>query len=166
MNEKIYARIRSMFDAPQIQNSLRGLWVEAMVCEILGNGWTHTGNDWAAWDLERCDGLRVEVKQSAKHQSWGLSTSPPRFDIAAAKGHYPDGKTYLTNATGSRLANVYIFAWHEGQDQRDTSEWLFYVVEAKRLPAGQKTLGLSAIQKLGEPVTASELRKRIMRIRI
>ncbi|WP_139193939.1 hypothetical protein [Pseudorhodobacter antarcticus] len=83
MNREIYARIRDMFDVPQMQNNLRGLWVEAMVCEILGSGWKHTGSDWAAWDLEREDGLRVEVKQSAKQQSWGTSTGPPRFGIAA-----------------------------------------------------------------------------------
>jgi hypothetical protein len=92
-----------MFDVPHMQNSLRGLWVEAMVCEILGSGWKHTGNDWAAWDLERSDGLRVEVKQSARQQSWGTSTSLPRYSIAAAKGHYPDGKTYVDNASATRL---------------------------------------------------------------
>ena len=164
MNEKVYARIRSMFDVPHMQNSLRGLWVEAMVCEILGSGWKHTGNDWAAWDLERSDGLRVEVKQSARHQSWGTSTSLPRYSIAAAKGHYPDGKTYVDNASATRLADVYIFAWHEGEDQREASEWLFYVVEAKRLRDGQKTLGLRAIKKLAEPVSASVLRELMMQV--
>jgi hypothetical protein len=164
MNEKVYARIRSMFDVPHMQNSLRGLWVEAMVCEILGSGWKHTGNDWAAWDLERSDGLRVEVKQSARQQSWGTSTSLPRFSVAAAKGHYPNGKTYVDNALATRLADVYIFAWHEGEDQREASEWLFYVVEAKRLRDGQKTLGLRAINKLAEPVSSSVLRELMMQV--
>jgi hypothetical protein len=164
MKEKVYARIRSMFDVPHMQNSLRGLWVEAMVCEILGSGWKHTGNDWAAWDLERSDGLRVEVKQSARQQSWGTSTSLPRYSVATAKGHYPDGKAYVDNASATRLADVYIFAWHKGEDQRKASEWLFYVVESKRLRDGQKTLGLRAIKKLAEPVSASELRKLMMQI--
>lgn len=165
MNKEIYARIRNMFDVPQMQNNLRGLWVEAMVCEILGSGCTHTGSDWAAWDLEREDGLRIEVKQSAKQQSWGTSTGPPRFGIAAAKGHYPYGKTYIANASGCRLADIYIFAWHDGQDQREVSEWIFYVVDAKLLPNGQKTLGLRTIQKLTESVTASTLRRRVMQMR-
>ncbi len=38
MNSEIFARILGLFDRPQIQNNLRGLWVEAMVCEILGDG--------------------------------------------------------------------------------------------------------------------------------
>lgn len=165
MNRAIYARIRDMFDVPQMQNNLRGLWVEAMVCEILGSGWKHTGSDWAAWDLERKDGLKVEVKQSAKQQSWGTSVGPPRFGIAAAKGHYPDGKTYIANPSGGRMADIYIFAWHDGQDQREVSEWIFYVVDAKLLPNGQKSLGLRAIQKLTEPETASTLCSRIMKMR-
>jgi hypothetical protein len=164
MKEKIHAKIRSMFDVPNIQNSLRGLWVEAMLCEILGGGWKHTGSDWAAWDFERTDGLRVEVKQSARQQSWGTSTSAPRFDITAAKGHYPDGKTYVANTSAARFANVYIFAWHDGHDQRDVSEWQFYVVEASRLPDGQKSLGLGVIKKLTEPLSASMLLEQMRQI--
>lgn len=114
MFEAIFARIRRMYDTPHMQNNLRGQWVEAMIAEILGPGWRHTGGDWAAWDFEREDGLRLEVKQSAQGQSWGKSTSSPRFGIAAAQGHYPDGKAYLPNALGKRFADIYVFAWHEG----------------------------------------------------
>ena len=128
MNRDIYTRILNMFDVPQMQNSLRGLWVEAMVCEVLGSSWKHTGGDWAAWDLERQDGLRIEVKQSAKQQSWGTSTSAPRFGIAAAKGHYHDGKTYIVNASGCRLADIYIFAGTtgrtKGKSRNGYSMWL------------------------------------------
>lgn len=38
MKEQIHERIRKMFDVPVIQNNLRGLWVEVMVCELLGKG--------------------------------------------------------------------------------------------------------------------------------
>ena len=38
MNEAIFSRVRAMFDVPVMQNNLRGLWVEAMVCELLGLG--------------------------------------------------------------------------------------------------------------------------------
>jgi hypothetical protein len=164
MNSEIFARIRGLFDRPQIQNNLRGLWVEAMVCEILGDGWEHTGKDWSAWDVERSDGLRVEIKQSAREQSWGIATSSPRFDISAAKGHYPDGKTYVENVSGLRFADVYIFAWHDGADQRDISQWAFYVVEEKKLPVGRKSLSLQAIRKLASPQTAETLGAAMARI--
>jgi len=37
-----------------------------MLVELLASEWKSTGEDWAAWDLEHSNGLKVEVKQSAK----------------------------------------------------------------------------------------------------
>jgi hypothetical protein len=164
MKEELLRRIQTMFDVPVMQNNLRGLWVELMVFELLGSNWKHAGNDWAAWDLERNDGLRVEVKQSARQQSWGTSTSSPRYSIATAKGYYPDGKTYVPNLTGKRLASLYVFAWHDGGDQRMASEWQFYVLEADKLPKSQKSIGRNALQKLTEPVIATELLREVTRL--
>jgi hypothetical protein len=164
MKEKLLARLRDMFDVPVIQNNLRGLWVELMVLELLGSDWRHAGNDWAAWDLERNDGLRVEVKQSARVQSWGRSAGLPRFSIAPAKGHYPDGQGYVPNLSGNRLANLYIFAWHDGDDQRLASQWEFCVVEADRLPRSQKSIGWNAILRLAQPVKASDLAGELTRL--
>ena len=159
--EQIMKRIQAMFDVPVMQNNLRGLWVEMMVAEILGSDWRQVGNDWAPWDLERSDGLKVEVKQSAFVQSWGNSISAPRFSIAAPKGYYLDGKTYLHNPSGKRPAELYIFAWHEGDDQRVASEWQFYVVQSSRLPAQQKSIGLGAIGELTMAVSSEELPRLI-----
>lgn len=164
MIEAMFSRIRRMFDVPVMQNNLRGLWVEVMICELLGCEWQHTGNDWAAWDLEGPGGMRIEVKQSAKKQSWGPSKNLPRFSIAAAKGHYPDGKTYIENTSGLRFADIYIFAWHEGEDQRRISEWQFFVLDEGRLPPYQKSLSLSGVQKLTAAVVAPELREAVERL--
>lgn len=153
----IFTRITTMFDTPVIQNNLRGLWVEAMICELLGPDWKHTGADWAAWDIEHKDGTKIEVKQSAVAQTWGPSNSAPRFDIKAAAGHYPDGKTYVKNSEGKRYADIYVFAWHDGSDQRNPDEWEFYVVMAKDLPEGQKSIGLSGVRELSSVLTAMEL---------
>jgi hypothetical protein len=160
MIEQIHSRIRRMFDVPQMQNNIRGLWVEAMMCELLGEDWKYTGADWAAWDFERSDGLRLEVKQSAAQQSWG-PTVTARFSIAAAKGFYPDGKTYIENPSGRRLSDIYVFAWHEGKDQRDVEEWEFFIVDSKLLAQGQKTIGLNAVRGLVAPVGASGLCEKL-----
>jgi hypothetical protein len=129
-------------------------------CPALMGNWLVI-NDWAAWDLERCDGLRIEVKQSAAVQSWGPSTSSPRFSIAASRDYYPVGKTYVLNPSHKRFADLYIFAWHEGYDQRAVSEWRIYVVKADRLPEQQKSIGLAAIKKLSTPVGSEELLRKI-----
>lgn len=152
MKDRMLTRIGGMFDVPVMQNNLRGLWVEAMVAELLGPEWKHTGADWAAWDFERADGLRLEVKQSARMQSWGESDSVPRFSVKAALGHYPKDAPYLPNVSGDRLAHVYLFAWHPGADQREPEEWEFYVVRADQLPKGQKGVSLGAIRKVVSPI--------------
>lgn len=164
MDEAAFSHIRRIFDVPVMQNHLRGLWVEAVVCELLGNEWRFTGSDWAAWDFEGLGGVRVEVKQSAKKQSWGHSTSLPRFGISAAQGHYPDGKTYRENVGGHRFADIYIFAWHEGDDQRRISEWMFYVIDESALPPGQKSIGLSGIRKLAAEVAGQRLRAEVKNV--
>ena len=157
MKDRILARIGGMFDVPVMQNNLRGLWVEAMVAELLGPEWKHTGADWAAWDFERADGLRLEVKQSARAQSWGVSNTAPRFSIKAARGHYPDNAPYLPNGSGDRLAHVYVFAWHDGDDQREAQEWKFFLVKADQLRKGQKGISLGAICKMVDPVRCWDL---------
>ena len=155
--DQILRRIQSIFDVPVMQNNFRGLWAEMMVAELLGPNWKHVGTDWMAWDIERADGRKIEVKQSAAHQSWGISTSAPRFSITAPKGYYPDGKRYQVNPEGNRLADLYIFAWHEGKDQRLPSEWQFYVVQSNDLPENQKSIGLGTIKRLATEVTADDL---------
>lgn len=152
-----------MFDTQVIQNNLRGLWAEAMVAELLAPEWRYTGSDWSGWDLEHPDGTRIEIKQSARDQSWGTSRQAPSFDIKAVAGHYPDGVTYQRNTTGERLAHLYIFAWHEGSDQRDVEQWQFFVVASKDLPVGQKTIGLNGIRKLANPIRACELASALSR---
>ncbi len=158
METNILNRITSLFDNPVMQNNLRGLYVEAMVAELLGPGWHYTGGDWAGWDLEHEKGTRVEVKQSAREQTWGVSKSAPRFDIKAASGHYPDGVTYVKNSSSERLADFYIFAWHEGTDQRAPEQWEFYVVPSSKLPKQQKSIGLIGIRTLAASITSSQLR--------
>jgi|LGOV01.1.fsa_nt_gb hypothetical protein len=98
--------------------------------------------------MEKADMPGVEVKQTARKQIWSVSKSAPRFDIKAASGHYPDGVTYIKNSSGERLANFYIFAWHEGTDQPAPEQWEFYVVASSDLPKQQKSIGLTGIRKL------------------
>ena len=55
-----------------------------------------------------------------------------------------------------------MFAWHGEYDeavcdQRDESQWEYYVVRSDDLPQGQKSMSLSRLQKLTEPVSAQAL---------
>ena len=124
-----------------MQNNLRALWIEAVVAEALVPNWVHCGLDWNPWDFENQYKQRLELRQSARQQSWGRSRTPPRYDIAARPGTLIGGRR-STKELPERAADIYVFAWHDGVDQRDENEWEFYVVSADKLPEGQKSISL------------------------
>jgi len=163
MKQKILERIVGMYDIPIMQNNLRGLYAEVMVSQILGDQWRSVGGDWAAWDLEHHKTKkRIEIKQSAFLQTWGESAKAPRFSIKSAKFFWIDGIVKYKNETGERLADLYIFAWHSGDDEkyadhRVVEQWEFYAVREQDLPI-QDTIGLSGIRKLSSVSTNSELK--------
>ena len=157
IREAVTARIMGLFDVPVIQNNLRGLWIESMVVEILGEGWRHVGTNWSAYDVRHDTGISVEVKQSAKAQSWGISKATPRFNTSIAAGHYPDGVTYEKNIERTRFADYYVFAWHEGSDQREVEEWTFFAVKSTLLPP-QASISLNHIHNLAVALGWRELR--------
>lgn len=164
MKQFILDSVTELYDRPIMQNNLRGLYVEMMVIALLGPNWEQAGGDWAGWDAQNQTGCRLEVKQSAKVQSWGVSITSPRFSIKAARYHYENGVTYTENVSGYRLADIYVFAWHEGLDQRDPEQWEFYAIKSTQLPDFQKSIGLSGIRRKAKCLTASELSEVVARL--
>lgn len=151
------------FGRPLITNVHRGLIAEAIVSKALGPRWRWCSADYAAWDFERADGWRLEVKQAASRQTWHRAedrSSRISFDIRERKGRY-DGARWLARA--ARWANLYVFAHHyviDDPDHRDPAQWLFYVVAEERLPA-QRTIGLSGIQSLASAAPVSRLNEEV-----
>jgi hypothetical protein len=154
----------AVFGKPLINNVFRGHLVEAIVSLALGPTWKWCSEDYSSWDFENGAGIKLEVKQSAKKQSWvvtGQTPSPAQFDIAARKIHWEQGKRVEANA---RAANIYIFAFHPldgaDADHRDPFQWEFYVVASKRLPHA-KTVRLSVLAKSHVPVGFDSLKGAI-----
>src|SRR5665647_3762336 len=110
MNDVALRLAARLFDQPIIQNQYRSAFVEAMIEPYLSVGrWRYTGDGWSGWDFERDDGSRLELKQSAAHQTWSdarqLKTSGA-FDIASRTGYfYEDGTKYA--AKSGRCAQIY-----------------------------------------------------------
>lgn len=57
-----------------------------------------------------------------------------------------------------------MFAWHgepnaELCDQRNAEQWIFYVVPEKDLPGDQKSIQLTALEKLVAPCRIGELKR-------
>ncbi|MEO7564138.1 MAG: hypothetical protein ABIR63_07320 [Sphingomicrobium sp.] len=153
------------FGKPIIRNDLRGELVEEIVAMALEPEWELCAGDWAAFDLKQAEGpLRIQIKQSAALQSWSAPGGPvpkPQFSIAAKTGRW-EGFTWIDGV--GRNAEIYIFGWHgrtdEGADHRVPDQWQFFVVAERDLPA-QKSLSLSTLRKLAEPVRFDALKLEV-----
>ena len=145
------AAARVAFGKPLIQNNLRGLVFEVIVEFALKQDWDRCSGDWKGWDFEHKSGhTRLEVKQSARRQSWARPAlaQPARFDIAVRTGYY-EGADWTAHS--GRNAHLYVFGYHpvddETADHRDPEQWRFYVVPTTKLPP-TKTVGLSTLNTL------------------
>ena len=174
LNERFYSQ-------PLIDNVYCGDYVETLILFALGQGWKQTP-EWSSWDLEREDGVRVEVKQSAALQSWyrstGIKKPCPSFDIAPRAGYYTDSSdaaVWVGLDPGEpdflRAADLYIFAWHpetypDIADHRRAEQWEFYVVPESKLPpkpqgTKSQTIAPSTAKKLAAAVAYAELAARV-----
>jgi hypothetical protein len=166
MNEIALRLAAKLFDQRLIQNQFRSAFVEAMVEPYLEpDGWRYVGDGWSGWDFERGERPeeRLEIKQSAAHQTWSEARSIKTrgiFDIAARTGYYSEGGSKYAAIPG-RYAGIYVFAWNPifgtDTDHRNPSQWEFYVVLASALPDRQRTIGISKIKRLTEPVKIADL---------
>lgn len=129
------------FDRRIMSNDARGRYVEMAIAAHLGEPYALVGGEWSGWDIEkrgRC--LRIQVKQSAALQPWtGRITAKGNvkpgagvFEVAPATGFFDEFGLRKAKIPG-RHAEIHIFAWHPETDeaivdQRDLSQWRFYVV--------------------------------------
>lgn len=150
-----------------VTNVHRGLVAEAIVASALRPTWEWCSADYAAWDFQREDGLRLEVKQAASRQSWHEPTDPASrisFDIRERKGRW-EGTDWLADVR--RWAQVYVFAHHrdmsEEADHRDPRQWVFYVVFERTLPS-QNVISLSRIKLLTRPCSINELAETVKQV--
>lgn len=155
------------FGRPLITNVHRGLIAEAIVSKALGEEWSWRSADYAGWDFERADGVRLEVKQAASRQSWhGADDQPSRisFDVRERKGRY-EGAAWVPG--NQRWADVYVFAHHyvadASADHRNASQWAFYVVAARELP-NQLTIALSRVRGLAAACSQAGLSEELNRV--
>lgn len=163
--EDIERRVSTaVFGNKLITNVFRGHVAEAIVAAALEPEWSWCARDYASWDFERDDGVRLEVKQSAALQSW--TKQPPKkisasFDIAPRKGYW-EGLNWIPDP--GRRAHIYVLAFHsftnETADHRDPAQWRFYVVRSADLP-NARTISLGPLGRLSEPCSFAELGKRV-----
>ena len=171
--------VRRLFDQLYnrqiIDNVDRGVYVEYMVEMALQETdarWECMPG-WSLWDLEHRDsGARIEVKQSAKRQTWSSdlqsAVSAPRFSIAPTKSYWDNSTGIWLETEPQRWADLYIFAYHSEDkedlaDHRQPEQWEFYLVPEWELPPLQKTIGLNPVQSIGSRCRFEDLGGHVTR---
>ncbi len=123
--------------------------------------------EWDAIDL-RYKTFKIEVKSAAYLQSWEQKkVSNIRFDISKKKAWDAFTNEYSKDFT--RFSDCFVFCLYTERDKNsanvlDTGKWDFYVVLTNDLESkfkDQKSIALSRIQKICEPVKFSNLKNRI-----
>ncbi len=168
LHQQVIKTLSERYVGPLIDNSERGKYMETVVAELLDSDWVLTWqlpehSTWSNWDIQnQTTGTKIEVKQSAACQTWRSNdTSRPRFDIKEVCGYWGadngEGEEWINLSTPRRLADLYIFAWHpvanrDRANHIDFAQWEFYVVEAGKLPKGQKTIGLQPLKEIADCV--------------
>ena len=147
-----------------VSNTWRGVVAEYIVARALGVA-DGARNDWAAYDLETVDGMKVEVKSAAYVQSWKQDRhSDIQFGVPKRRAW--DAETGILGTEARRHADIYVFALLHHKDRQsidpmDLSQWEFYVVPTKALDErerSQHSITLGSLQKLAnKAVTYDEL---------
>lgn len=146
-------------------NTLRGHFAEFLVASALGTA-DGTRIEWDSFDVVTQGGLRVEVKSSAYVQAWRARPSRIAFNIAESKPWSWEQNRLGETARNSQLYIFCLFAETDetNADVTNLSQWRFYVVPTRTVThrlGAQKTIGLTALERLASPVDYSHLREAV-----
>ena len=165
------------YGEPLINNVYRGDYVEGLIYFALREFQWNLLHPWAGWDLEREDGVRVEVKNSAGWQTWSHCprygpTKNPDFSVAPKKSYYLSNDVcadWKSADPPARSADIYIFAWHpetdrEIADHRLAGQWEFFVVPESLVAKSRgdnKKISLNQVRELAAAVTYDQLAAKV-----
>jgi hypothetical protein len=117
-----------------LSNATRGVVAEYLVAHALcPRAAAHSlREEWAAYDLESEEGIKVEVKSAAYLQSW-FQERLSHISFGVRKRRPWDSATNRLGEKAGRQADVYVFAVLAHQDKKtvdpmDANQWRFYVL--------------------------------------
>ena len=110
-----------------VSNATRGIVAEYLVARAISANAEGVRDEWAAYDLETEDGVKVEVKSAAFLQSW-YQVRPSRVSFIVPKARAWDPSTNFLSEKPVRQADVYVFALLAHQDKltidpMDVGQW-------------------------------------------
>lgn len=140
-----------------LSNATRGVVAEYLVAHALGIASKGVRDEWAAYDLETAENLKVEVKSAAYLQTW-TQRDFSRISFTVRKTLAWDPDTNRQSTVPSRQADVYVFALLAHRDKAtvdpmDVSQWRFYVLSTSKLDErtrSQHSITLPTLERLSE----------------
>ena len=149
-----------------VGNTARGILAEYIVARALKIPMDKEIRDeWARYDLETPDGVKIEVKSAAYVQSW-KQTRYSQIKFGVSKTRTWDAESgYYDLSEPMRHADVYVFALFAQRempiDPLDLDQWQFYALATQKLD-DRKSISLSALsalekEKLAWPATYHDL---------
>lgn len=151
-----------------LSNATRGIFAEYIVGTAISHDKGAIRDEWAAYDLETHDGIKLEIKSSAYLQSWHQrKLSTISFSIKPATFWDASAEVQITEKT--RHADVYVFCLlnHEDKetvDPLDMDQWEFYILSTNELNAykrSQYSITLNSLRKLTNAVRYDKIDKTI-----
>lgn len=138
-----------------LENNLRGVLAEFIVRMALGIQ-DDGRKEWAAYDLETPEGLRIEVKSSAYLQNWEQH-APSKIIFNISESTAWDYAEEKRSNERKRHNDCYVFCVFTETDRSKANplnmeQWDFYLLPTRVLDEkcpGQKKVSLSVLQKLG-----------------
>jgi hypothetical protein len=153
-----------------VSNATRGRLAEFIVANALEIDLkTAVRDEWAAFDLESPEGIKIEVKSAAYLQSWfQIKLSNICFSIKSSR-HWNSSINQFS-PTPVRQADVYIFCLLKHTDKSTIDpmkleQWEFFVVPTEKLnnyPRGQTSITLPSLKTLANPVSYNMLKKTVL----
>jgi len=147
-------------------NTIRGFLAEFFVAQAVGATAPHRV-EWAPFDVESGEGIRLEVKATGYLQSWSQPRpSRPVYSFAAAyaASMWDEALGENVEVDPASRVDAWVFALqtcrdHAAYQPLDLEQWEFRVVPHRQLIAsGQKSARLSFFDRLGvEPVAFGRL---------
>lgn len=163
--------LEHVYKGPIINNAHRGDLVEMAVLAALGPPWKYVGLGWHPWDLQRgCgkDRVRIQVKNCARLQLWGETTSPRvQFGWKAKppayfKQCYPNKE--IENE--GWFCEIFVIGYHCNKnrstaDQVDPEQWKYLIIPVCELKPKQSSLSLDKAKTCWPPVKWAGIRAAV-----
>ena len=150
-----------------LSNATRGVLAEYIVARALEIPTDKEIRDeWASFDLQTPEGIKVEVKSAAYIQTW-RQTRISRVSFKTPKTKVWDSESNSYGFEPKRHSDVYVFALFAQRekplDPLNLDQWKFYALSTAKLN-DRKSISLPALEKITLPVAYHEVSDAVRKV--